>query len=206
MRARTPSGQPPTMTAPASTPTPPSDPAGPVTMVVTRHVKPGREAEYEAWLRDLIAVGATMPGYLGTHVERPAPGAPGRYRSIYRFDSLATLEAFEQSDARRAAMARVADLAEPDPAWERLTGLEVWFQAPPGAVVPQPSRARMALLVIGVVYLLVLTLGAVVPLLLPGAPLRLRQFVMVVAQVLIMTYVVMPRLARWFARFVYPAR
>ena len=36
-----------------------------VTVVVTRQVKAGREAAYEAWLRRLIADAGSMPGFLG---------------------------------------------------------------------------------------------------------------------------------------------
>lgn len=57
---------------------------------------------------------------------------------------------------RRHALAEVIEFVEGDAVWEKLTGLEFWFTPPPGTVVPQPSRARMAIVTIVVVYGLVL--------------------------------------------------
>ena len=79
----------------------------PVTVVVTRRVKRGREAAYEAWLERLVREASTMPGYLGTSIQRPAPGAPPEYTSVSRFDSVANLRAFEASELRRRALAEV---------------------------------------------------------------------------------------------------
>ncbi|MBX3637538.1 MAG: hypothetical protein KF683_19385 [Rubrivivax sp.] len=38
---------------------------GPVTVVVTRRVRAGREAGYEAWLARLQSAARGLPGYLG---------------------------------------------------------------------------------------------------------------------------------------------
>ena len=46
----------------------PSANTEPVTVVVTRRVKTGREAAYEAWLGRVLAEGKSLPGYLGTTV------------------------------------------------------------------------------------------------------------------------------------------
>lgn len=89
--------------------------------------------------------------------------------------------------------------------WRKLTGLEVWFTPPPGTVVPQPSRFRMALLLTVVVYGLVLSIGRLVALVLDDTAVPLRLFVTIVIEVFLMTYVVMPHLTRWLARFLYPA-
>ncbi|MCK6544483.1 antibiotic biosynthesis monooxygenase [Myxococcota bacterium] len=185
-----------------------SEPGGdaePVTVVVTRRVKPGREAAYEAWLGRLLEDAKALRGYLGTTVHRPPPG--GReYTSVFRFDSVANLRAFEGSELRRRALAEVVDLVEADAVWSRLTGLELWYTPPPGTVVPQPSRWRMALVMIAVVYGLVLSIGSVVGLVLVAAPAPLRLLVTIVVEVFLMTYVIMPRLTRALARWIYPAK
>lgn len=182
---------------------------GPLTLVVTRRVKPGCEPRYEAWLARLQADARGLPGYLGVTTQRPAATGPREYVSVIRFADLAALQAFESSDLRRRAMAQVADWAEADATWQRLTGLEFWFTPPPGTVVPQPSRPRMALLMIGVVFSLVLSIGgavnalaALLPFDMPG-PLRL--LATITLEVLLMTYWLMPRLTRHLARWIYPA-
>jgi len=178
----------------------------PVTVVVTRRVRPGAEAAYEAWLERLVAGARMLPGFVAARFERPTADEPRVYTSVFRFDSVRNLRAFEASELRRRALLEVVDLVEADAVWSRLTGLELWFTPPAGTVVPQPSRWRMALVFIVVVYGLVLSLGQVVALALGDAPGPLRLLVTIVVEVLLMTYVIMPRLTRWLARWIYPRR
>ncbi|MBL8326013.1 MAG: antibiotic biosynthesis monooxygenase [Rubrivivax sp.] len=187
-------------------------PAGaePVTVVITRRVKAGRAADYEAWLQRFQQEARGLPGYLGVTTQRPAAGAPPDYVSVLRFDSLAHLQAFERSEIRARHLEQVHDFVEGDAAWRQLTGLEFWFTPPPGTVVPQPSRPRMALVMIVVVFGLVLGLGALVNLAfaqLPFAtPYPLRLLVTITIEVLLMTYWLMPLVTRRLAAWIYPGR
>jgi len=174
-----------------------------VTVVVTRKVKRGREQDYERWLDALIKEAAALPGYLGTNIHRPSGGS-NEYTTVFRFDSIENLRRFEESDLRRRALAEVVDFVEADAVWQKLTGLEFWFTPPPGTVVPQPSRFRMALVMIAVVYGLVFSIGKLVGLVLEAAPLPIRLLVTITIEVFFMTYWLMPRLTRWLARFIYP--
>lgn len=176
----------------------------PVTVVVRRRVRPGCESAYEAWLGRLTAAAGALPGYLGAEFHRPAsPG--GDYVSVFRFDSVAHLEAFEASDLRARFLAEVAPLVEADAVWQRMTGLELWFDPPKGTVVAQPSPHRMALVLIAVVFVLVLAINLAIGPLIAGWPLPLRLLLTVTLQVVLMTYVIMPRLTRALARWIYPA-
>lgn len=176
----------------------------PVTIVVRRKIRAGREKDYEAWLARLTqGAAAQFKGYLGAEFHRPA-STGGAYRSIFRFDSVDHLDAFERSDFRAAMLAEAAPLFAADAAWERMTGLEFWFDPPPGTKVPQPSPHRMALVLVAVVFTLVLILNLTVGPLMAGWPLPLRLAVTVCIQVGLMTYVIMPRLTPLIARFIYP--
>ncbi len=176
----------------------------PVTVVATRRVKVGRERDYEAWLERLLEGAKAMPGYLGTTVQRPRPGER-EYTSVFRFETVEHLRGFEGSDLRARALREVVDLVEADAVWSRLTGLEFWFTPPPGMVVPQPSKLRMSLVMIAVVYGLVSSIGSLVALVLSNAPAPLRLLVTITLEVFLMTYVLMPRLTKRLARFIYPA-
>ena len=183
-----------------------TDAAGePVTVVVTRRVRSGREAEYEDWLKRLLAEAESLKGYLGATVQRPAADAKVReFTSVFRFDSVESLKAFEGSELRRRHLAEVVDYVEADATWQRLTGLEFWFTPPKGTMVPQPSRWRMAVVMIAVVYGLVVSIGQLVALVMGQAPQSLRLLVTISIEVFLMTYVLMPRLTRWLARWIYP--
>ena len=181
-----------------------ASPTLPVTVTVRRRVRPGHEAAYEAWLQGLTrGVAERFDGYLGAEFHRPAqPG--GSYRSVFRFDSLDHLETFERSDFRARQLAEAAPFFAAEAAWERMTGLEFWFDPPPGTRVPQPSPHRMALVLIAVVFLLVLTLNLLLGPLMADWPLALRLLATVTLQVGLMTYVIMPRLTPLLAGFIYP--
>lgn len=178
----------------------------PVTVVVTRHVRPGREREYEAWVARLVESTEALPGFLGAQVRRGTAASSSVYTSIFRFDHLEHLQAFEASELRRRALLEVTELVEGDAVWNRMTGLELWFTPPAGTVVPQPSRFRMALVMILVVYGLVLSIGQLVALVLVDAPLSVRLLVTITIEVFLMTYVIMPQLTRLLARWIYPGR
>lgn len=198
--------------------TPPTPVAGagadaadqPVTVVITRRVKAGCEKAYETWLARLQEDARDLPGYLGATTQRPGPAGPREYVSVIRFRRLADLRAFEVSTMRRDAMTHAAPLVEADAVWQTMTGLEFWFEPPAGSVVPVPSRGRMALLMVAVVFGLVLSIGSLVnvaadrlPVALP-APVRLLATIAI--EVLLMTYWLMPRLTRALAPWIYPAR
>ncbi len=176
----------------------------PVTVVVRRRVRAGSEQTYEAGLDRLTAGATQMPGYLGAQFQKPVD-AEAPYVSVFRFDSLATLEAFERSDLRSRFLAEIAPHVQSDAIWERTTGLEVWFDAPKGTVVAQPSPHRMALVLVVVVFGLVLVLNLALTPFIGQWPLALRLLITVVLQVTLMTYVIMPRVTRLLARWIFPS-
>ncbi|MEO1700875.1 MAG: antibiotic biosynthesis monooxygenase [Pseudomonadota bacterium] len=175
-----------------------------VTIVVRQRVKPGREPEYEAWLKRMTdGARANFPGYVGVGYHRPEePG--GYYRQIFRFDSVEELEEFERSSYRSNMLAEGAVNFAADPAFERMTGLEFWFDPPRGTIVAQPSPHRMALVMIIVVFTMILILSSIVGALTPDWPSPLRLLLTVTIQVALMTYVVMPRLTPLIAPLIYP--
>jgi antibiotic biosynthesis monooxygenase (ABM) superfamily enzyme len=182
----------------------------PVTVLIRRRVRAGREAGYEAALRRLQAEAHGLPGYLGVTTQPPAANGPREYLSAVRFASLADLRAFESGPLRQRFLAEVQPFVEGDAAWTELTGLEFWFSAPAGTVVPQPSRPRMALVMVAVVFVLVLTIGTAVDAAfaqLPFAtPAPLRLLVTIALEVAVMTWWLMPVLTRRLAPWIYPQR
>jgi len=184
-----------------------TDDATGVTVVITRRVRPGHEAAYEAALAALQADGHHFEGYLGATTQRPAVGAAEPvYTSVIRFTGVPQLREFERSERRAAFVAAVAPHVQADAAWAEHTGLEFWFSPPAGTVVPQPVRWRMALVMVVVVYALVALIGGAVAALLPGVPAPLRLLLTIALEVALLTWWLMPRLTRWLAPWIYPRR
>jgi uncharacterized protein len=175
-----------------------------VTVVVTRKVKRGRESEYEDWLRRLLEEAKSMKGYLGATIHKPAPGST-EYTSIFRFDTVDNLRKFEESEMRSRYLREVVDYVETDAIWKKFTGLEFWFSPPKGTLIPQPSRFRMALVTIAVVFGLVISIGQLVGMVATEVPSYIRLFVTISIEIFLMTYVLMPRITKLLAKWIYPS-
>jgi antibiotic biosynthesis monooxygenase (ABM) superfamily enzyme len=178
---------------------------GPVTLVLRRKVKAGREAEYETWLAGLQEASRGVAGYLGVSTIRPAEGNVAReFVSIVRFDSYQNLRAWEESELRRQWSARLpVDAVDGDVDIRRLEGLEFWFQAPGAAAPVSPSAHKMAMVIFVLVLCLVTGLGPLLRALFPNAPPFVRTVLIVGLQVSLMTYVIMPRVTKWLAGWLF---
>jgi antibiotic biosynthesis monooxygenase (ABM) superfamily enzyme len=175
-----------------------------VTVVVTRKVKHGHESDYEDWLRRLLEEAKSMKGYLGATIQKPAPGST-EYTSVFRFDTVDNLRKFEESELRSRYLREVIDYVDADAIWKKFTGLEFWFSPPRGAVIPQPSRFRMALVMIAVIFGLVLSIGQLVGIVAAEVPSYIRLFITISIEIFLMTYVLMPRITKVLAKWIYPS-
>lgn len=175
----------------------------PVTVSIARRIRPGREADYEAWISGVTTVAAGYPGYQGVQVLRPAAATDHAYVLIYRFDTEAHSRAWDDSPDRAAWVEKLGSLVEGEPMVKRVTGLEFWFDLPEVPATAKPSPHKMALVVLVVVYATVYTLNLLLGPLVAGLPVWLRVLVFVALQVVLMTYVVMPRVTRLLRGWLY---
>jgi uncharacterized protein len=176
----------------------------PVTVLYSRRVKPGREADFEAWARGIVAAARQFPGHLGASV-LDAPGSR-EYHILFSFADRRSLRAWLDSEERRRWLARVGELLEADRGLQQLTGLETWFKLP-GANVPTmkpPPRWKMWLISIVAVYPLVLAFQALVMPRMTGLPLPLRALLFPLVLLTLMTFVVMPVVTRLLRRWLGP--
>ena len=80
----------------------------PVTVLYSRRVKPGREADFEAWARSIVAAARQFPGHLGASV-LDAPGSR-EYHILFTFADRRSLQAWLDSEERRRWLAQVGEL------------------------------------------------------------------------------------------------
>ncbi|MCB2101933.1 MAG: antibiotic biosynthesis monooxygenase [Rhodobacterales bacterium] len=179
---------------------------GPVTVSIARKVRPGREADYEAWVKGITATASVFPGHLGVNVLRPSAATGHEYVIIYRFDSYAHCRAWDTSPERAHWVDRLGDMVEGEARTKRVTGLEFWFDLPEMPAAAAPSPHRMALTLMVVVFVLVVGLNLVLGGWMADLPMVARVAVTVVLQVLLMTYVVMPRVTRLLKGWLYVRR
>lgn len=171
---------------------------GPVTVSISRRVRPGRERDYETWLRGITRAASRFAGHQGVSVLRPSGATGGRWVLIYRFDSWAHCAAWEDLQTRADHIAQLGDMVEGAAQTRRVTGLEAWFDLPEVPAARPAPRWKMALVLIVVVFALVYPLQRLLgPVLAQaGWPAPLITLGVVTLQVVVMTWVVMPPVTR----------
>lgn len=177
----------------------------PVTVAITRRVRPGHEAAFESALHEFIAQSLKTPGQLGVYVLRPEPGSvPREYGILRRFADAASRDAFYQSAIVAEWQQKVAPLTEGEPRYEHVSGLETWFTVPGRRAIVPPPRWKMALVTLLAVYPASLLIAFVIGPWIRDWPVALQSLVVGVAMVAVLTWLFMPALARLLRRWLYP--
>jgi uncharacterized protein len=187
---------------------PPLPAEEPVTVVISRLVRPGMEREYEQWIHEAAQLLVDFEGSEGFTVLPPGQHHSGpEYVLVLRFHDYAAMARWKQSPARREWIAKLPDLTVDTGAWQEQTGLETWFTLP-GRVQPTgpPPRWKQALLtILGLVPLLLLTDLALRPVL-GDLPAYLRIPATSPLVVGAMTWLIMPTITRFSYRWLYPGQ
>jgi antibiotic biosynthesis monooxygenase (ABM) superfamily enzyme len=177
-----------------------------VTVIVTRTVRRGCTAAYEAWLRGVGAAAGAFPGHLGLTVLRP-PAEGREHTLVFRFDTVAHLRAWEDSPVRRVWVARAEALCERAHRQQAM-GLEAWFSLPAGSDEGRgprtPPRWKMALVSWLVAFPTVQVLNATLGRWMAPVPGVVRGAGVGAGLILVMTYAAMPLATRVCARWLYP--
>lgn len=170
--------------------------------VVRRRARPGCERAYEALIQAMFADAKTFPGYLAAELIPPAE-IGGEYQIIQRFATEADLERWNASSQRAAWHERLRPVADGDPEYRLLNGLDAWFAPTAIPANKPPPRWRMTVVSwMGIFPTVALLLAFVAPLLAP-LPFLVRTAVLTAMVAVIMSYVIMPRLTpvmSWWLR------
>jgi uncharacterized protein len=131
----------------------------------------------------------------------PGPCALPRH-VVYRFADADKQRAWETSAERAAWLARADEFARETGA-THVSGLETWF-ALPGRTAPAPPKWKMAVVTFAAIYPLALLANVVLVPRTAAWPLPFRPLAFAGVLVLLMTWIVMPRLTRLLRRWLYP--
>jgi len=128
--------------------------------------------------------------------------------SIFRtlFDRASNLRIWQKSETRSQWLARAESLCLEKPTVQILTGLETWFTLQSTKLSSRPPRYKMAVIVlITILPIKILNKFTLVPLL-SSLPFLLRSLITSIIMVLMMAFVIMPRMTRLFSRWLYPQK
>ena len=174
-----------------------------VTAVITHRVKTGHQEGYEGWIKGISAAARAFEGHLGVSILRPQPDSILDYVIVLQFDACNHLTAWLKSDIRNAWIERVKPLIQEQEAIQILSGLESWFQLPKQPGHKAPKRYKQAILIWVGVMIVSLGVSPLISPLLGLLPWLLKVVVNVAITVALLSYVIMPRLTRWFKGWLF---
>ncbi len=175
----------------------------PVTVLVARRVRPGREVEFERWASELTRAASAFDGFLGAGLLRP--GHVGElWHVVYRFATAGDLAKWEHSSTRAELLAHGEQVMSTTHE-RRVTGLETWFEVP-GRTAPAPPKWKMFVVTSIVIFVLQLALNVILHRVASPIALVPRVALISFAVTGLMTWVVQPPLARALERWLYAPR
>jgi uncharacterized protein len=190
---------------------------GPITVIVTRTAKKGRIKEFEDWMDGIVHESLKFEGHLGVNIIRPIEDSKPEYIIIFRFNTLDNLLKWEKSQARKDWLEKGKDAVEGEDRVQKVTGLEFWF-TPRSAhqteheakndedssrPVNVPPRYKMAIVTVGILFVLLNTLIPQIRQLTETLPLLLSDLLGVIILVFLMTYLIMPSVTRLLKPWLY---
>jgi antibiotic biosynthesis monooxygenase (ABM) superfamily enzyme len=122
-----------------------------VTIVVSRTVSPGREKDYDAWVRQMVSAASEAPGNTGITTLFPEKGKSGLYHVVFRFKDQASVDRWEKS-AIRQKLTNEADLFSRSYR-QAAAGIETWFTIPECPQLDIPPHWKQAIVTTIGVYL-----------------------------------------------------
>ena len=174
----------------------------PIHIAITRKIKPGCEAAFQAALKEFFTTSFAHIGVQGASMLVPPPGSPSPEFGILRtFANEREREDFYASPMFKAWEERIKPLVDGEAVYRRLTGLEAWFRSPQNP----PPRWKMALLTWLAVWPVSMGVPAALSPLI-GQSVSKVVFAGAVAGgiVLILTWVAMPLLVKLAKSWLYP--
>jgi uncharacterized protein len=175
----------------------------PVTVLVARRVRPGKEVEFEDWAEKLTRAASAFHGFLGAGLLRPGHVGDD-WHVVYRFATADALARWENSPIRAKLLAEAEQVMSTSNV-QRVSGLETWFELP-GRTAPAPPRWKMFVVSGSVILGLQLILNLVLHGVAPDLWMIPRVVVSSIAVTALMTWLVQPWVARLLEGWLYGPR
>lgn len=176
-----------------------------VTVLISRNVKAGCEADFERVTKTLMEAAARFSGYLGAQLVHPGEDPEvedAMYHVVLAFDHQTDLDAWHDSPERKRGMAALAPFIQGESSFKPMSGLGLWYRT----TQPSPPRWKVAVVTwLGIcptVYVLFLLTGD----LMKSWSLLPRTVLLTLAVVMSMTWVVAPQLTRLLRPWLFSRR
>ena len=168
-------------------------PQCPITINIRREILEGNETVYENWVHRGTQLICQFPGFLGMHLKRPDSSTNNCYQLSYSFDTIEHQAMWKNSPLRSSHMKKLANIF-----FAKETSVQETMPLTTGISNPKkmPNPHKMTLVLTVVVFSVLFPLNALLGHYIAQLPLALRIFAVVLPQVVLMNYVIMPPLMR----------
>ena len=174
----------------------------PVTVTISRRIKPGCESAFEQVVVGITAAAKTFEGHLDINVFRSSDLRTPEYWIIFKFDRMSNLRRWEESKVRHEWLQHIKKFSLGCPETRIVRGLETWFTLPLQRTIT-PPRYKMALITWLAIFPLIVVVNALFEPLLSQLSSIERSLFLTVVLVLLMTYILMPCMTKLFEGWLY---
>ena len=174
-----------------------------VTVDVVLSVRQSCQEEFERILTEMIDAAAMFKGHLGVNVFRPSGSSNLEYRVVFKFDHIKNFQQWESSEIRKGYLQQINQLILDSGRFQIITGLETWFTLSTNKAIVPPPRYKMFILSWATIFIIVNLINLLIVPHLQFLPPLLRTFITLGTIVFTMTYIVMPRITKLFAKWLY---
>jgi antibiotic biosynthesis monooxygenase (ABM) superfamily enzyme len=164
----------------------------PVTVLITRRAKKGREPEIKKLMREIFDAALAFEGQQGARYFFPETPNSSDFAVIFRFDTKENLGAWLGSPERKSFYEQLKPLVEEE-SLRKIYGLESLFISTPDS----PPKWKMVIILICVIYPLVILLSIFYSWLLgDNIHFTIRALCSLATSVLLTTYAILPFVTR----------
>jgi len=121
---------------------------GVVTEVVTTHVKPGMDNEYQRWAEKIHRAEAAFPGYRGGLLQPPVSDRQHYWTTLVRFATSEQLDAWLDSDVRRDLLREHGQLVQSLEHHRLASTFSGWFPSDPASGNSPPAWKQSMLVLL----------------------------------------------------------
>mgnify|MGYP000060337231 FL=1 len=180
----------------------------PVTLVISKVVKPNKNDAYEIWAQGINKVIKRFDGFIGVDVIRPRDHSHNEYVVIIRFENIDALNKWQSSPICRSWLSNAEELIETQSKYQKSDDLEFWFTLPDqnlDLTVPQnPPYYKKVVVGILSVYPLIMLSNIFIAPYTTELPYLLRVLVSVIVISSLMSYPMIPWISKLLGFWLYP--
>ena len=183
----------------------PEDTTNALTVLAKHTIIPGKESEFEAWIKEMASLQQNVEGYLSSELIRPCAEIKNEYVSIFRYDSYEHLQSWMQSTERQQMIDKAKEFSL-EPLTISYHSLEYLFvnddPSSTNRKLP-PPKWKMTVATFFVIWSQLQFVPNLVNFL-PNAGFILRQAIGTAIICILTSYVMLPIVTRLLAFWLYP--